>query len=46
VYQKDTRYKEYKYKKKINVSKNYLLFKKTAYGYPILKPKYLFCELK
>ena len=46
VYQKDKRYKEYKYKKKINVSKNYLLFKKTAYGYPILKPKYLFCELK
>ena len=46
VYQKDTRYKEYKYKKKINVSKNYLLFKKTTYGYPILKPKYLFCELK
>ena len=46
VYQKDSRYKEYKYKKKINVSKNYLLFKKTQYGYPILKPKYLFCELK
>jgi hypothetical protein len=46
VYQKDSRYKEYKFKKRINVSKNYLLFKKTTYGYPILKPKYLFCELK
>ena len=46
IYQKDTKYKEYKYKKKLNVSKNYLLFKKTEYGYPILKPKYLFCELK
>jgi hypothetical protein len=46
VYQKDSRGKEYKYKKKLNVSKNYLLFKKTQYGYPILKPKYLFCELK
>ena len=46
IYQKDSRSKEYKYKKKIIVSKNYLLFKKTAYGYPILKPKYLFCELK
>ena len=46
VYQKDSRCKEYKYKKKINVSKNYLLFKKTHYGYPIMKPKYLFCELK
>ena len=45
VYQKDSR-KKYKFKKKINVSKNYLLFKKTEYGYPILKPKYLFCELK
>ena len=45
IYQKNSRYKEYKYKKKINISKNYLLFKKTVYGYPILKPKYLFCEL-
>jgi hypothetical protein len=46
VYQKDLKSGEYKYKKKINVSKNYLLFKKTQYGFPILKTKYLFCELK
>ena len=46
IYQKDSRYVEYKYKRKIIFSKNYLLFKKTEYGYPILKPKYLFCELK
>ena len=46
IYQKDSGYIEYKYKRKIIFSKNYLLFKKTDYGYPILKPKYLFCELK
>jgi len=46
IYQKDSGYIEYKFKKKIIFSKNYLLFKKTEYGYPILKPKYLFCELK
>ena len=46
VYNKQGKNKEYKYKKKINVSKNYLLFKKNNYGYPILKPQYLFCELK
>ena len=38
--------KEYKFKKKINVNKNYLLFKKNLNGYPILNTKYLFCELK
>ena len=46
IYQKDSWYREYKYKKKIIVSKNYLLFKKNHYGYPILNPRYLFCELK
>jgi hypothetical protein len=46
IYQKDSGYIEYKFKRKIIFSKNYLLFKKTEYGYPILKPKYLFCELK
>ena len=46
IYQKDSGYIEYKYKRKIIFSKNYLLFKKTEHGYPILKPKYLFCELK
>ena len=46
VYNKQGKNKEYKYKKKINVSKNYLLFKKNSYGYPILKPQYLYCELK
>ena len=37
---------EFKYIKKIDVSKNYLLFKKNNNGYPILRAKYLFCELK
>ena len=46
IYQKEGRTKEYKFKKKINISKNYLLFRKNEKGYPILKPKYLFCELK
>ena len=48
VYNKEGKEKDlkYKYKKKINVCKNYLLFKKNINGYPILKPQYLFCELK
>ena len=37
---------EFKYIKKIDVSKNYLLFKKNNNGYPILRAKFLFCELK
>ena len=43
IYKKE---KEYKFKKKINAKRNYLLFKKNLDGYPILKPQYLFCELK
>ena len=46
VYQKSTWSKDYKFVKNINVSKNYLLFKKNINGYPILKPEFLFCELK
>ena len=46
IYQKEGKNKEYKYKKKINISKNYLLFKKNEKGYPIISPQYLFCELK
>ena len=46
VYYKQGKNQEYKYKRKLNVSKNYLLFKKNNKGYPILKPQYLFCELK
>ena len=46
VYQKSSWSKDYKYVKHINVPKNYLLFKKNSYGYPILKPEFLFCELK
>jgi len=46
VYQKGTFNKDYKFVKNINVSKNYLLFKKNVNGYPILKPEFLFCELK
>ena len=46
IYQKEGKPKEYLFKKKINVNKNYLLFKKNNNGYPILKPQYLFCELK
>ena len=46
VYQKSTWNKDYRFVKKINVSRNYLLFKKNKYGYPILKPEFLFCELK
>jgi len=45
VYQKD-KSNEFKYTKKIDVSKNYLLYKKNNNGYPILRAKYLFCELK
>ena len=46
VYQKSSWSKDYKFVKNINVSKNYLLFKKNVNGYPILKPEFLFCELK
>ena len=46
VYQRSSWSKDYKFVKKINVSKNYLLFKKNSHGYPILKPEFLFCELK
>ena len=46
VYQRSSWNKDYKFVKKINVSKNYLLFKKNSHGYPILKPEFLFCELK
>ena len=46
VYQKSTWNKDYKFVKNINVSKNYLLFKKNMNGYPVLKPEFLFCELK
>ena len=46
VYQKSTWNKDYRFVKKINVSRNYLLFKKNKYGYPILKPEFLYCELK
>ena len=46
VYQKGTWNKDYQFVKKINVSRNYLLFKKNKFGFPILKPEFLFCELK
>ena len=46
IYQKEGKQKHYKYKKKINVGKNYLLFKKNSHGYPIINPQFLFCELK
>ena len=46
VYQQSTWNKDYKFVKKLKVSKNYLLFKKNKFGYPILKPEFLFCELK
>ena len=45
VYQKSWN-KDYKFIKKINVPRNYLLFKKNNNGFPVLKPEYLFCELK
>ena len=46
VYQKGSWSKDYKFIKKINVSRNYLLFKKNKFDFPILKPEFLFCELK
>ena len=46
VYQKGTWNKDYQFVKKINVSRNYLLFKKNKFGFPILNPEFLFCELK
>ena len=46
IYQKSSWYKDYKFVKKINISKNYLFSKKNVNGYPILNPEFLFCELK
>ena len=46
IYQKEGKQKNYIYKKKINASKNYLLFKKNSHGYPVINPQFLFCELK
>ena len=46
VYQKSSWSRDYKFIKKINVPKSYLLFKKNENNFPILKPEFLFCELK
>ena len=47
IYQKESRFSnEFKFKKKISTNKNYLLFQKNKNGYPIVNPKFVFCELK
>ena len=47
IYQKENRFStEFKLKKKISTNKNYLLFQKNKNGYPIINPKFVFCELK